>query len=377
LADEVAHFYFTGQRTDDESGLMYYGARYYDPDVGRFITPDTIVQAPDNPQTLNRYAYAGNNPVNNIDPTGHFSWNKFWNSFAGAVVGVTAAVLLGPAGVGATMAGVIGGAAGGAITGGLNGGWQGALTGAVLGGGLGGIGGWGVAKYGSKFGAGMLIAGAGAAGATDSWDSFAGGLTGGLTGWLVGNGVSDAYHKNLAYTDPNGGIKDAKVVEGRGVGTTPGKALDVANKTGRRVLYTPSRNVGSDIVRGGTQLLFRNSLASRNFAGYLLSNPNTTYNLHSEMTLTALGAAEMIAASGVQVTGVHFNLVSPFYSEATANSVFGAIGATIKYFPPNLADSAGMFATFTPLTAPIYGTLGILTLEHFHSYEVYQSQFGN
>ena len=95
-------------------------------------------------------------------------------------------------------------------------------------------------------------------------------------------------------------------------------------------------------------------------------------NLHSEMTLTALGAAEMIAASGGKVTGVHFNLVSPFYSEATANNVFGAIGATIKYFPPNLADSAGAFATFTPVTAPIYGTLGILTLEHFHSYEVYQ-----
>jgi RHS repeat-associated protein len=44
---------FTGQRLDD-TGLYYYGARYYDAGIGRFISADTIVQNPANPQFFNR-----------------------------------------------------------------------------------------------------------------------------------------------------------------------------------------------------------------------------------------------------------------------------------------------------------------------------------
>ncbi|MBN1190562.1 MAG: RHS repeat-associated core domain-containing protein, partial [Dehalococcoidales bacterium] len=46
---------FTGQRLD-ETGLYYYGARYYDHSIGRFISPDTIVPDPYNPQSFNRYS---------------------------------------------------------------------------------------------------------------------------------------------------------------------------------------------------------------------------------------------------------------------------------------------------------------------------------
>ena len=48
---------FTGQRLDS-TGLYYYGARYYDATIGRFISADTIVQSFSNPQTLNRYPRA-------------------------------------------------------------------------------------------------------------------------------------------------------------------------------------------------------------------------------------------------------------------------------------------------------------------------------
>ena len=61
---------FTGQRLDS-TGLYYYGARYYDANIGRFISPDTIVPHPYNPQSLNRYSYALNNPLKYIDPSGH------------------------------------------------------------------------------------------------------------------------------------------------------------------------------------------------------------------------------------------------------------------------------------------------------------------
>ena len=62
---------FTGQRLDESTGLMYYGARYYDPALGRFVQADTIVPEPGNPQALNRYSYVLNNPLRYVDPSGH------------------------------------------------------------------------------------------------------------------------------------------------------------------------------------------------------------------------------------------------------------------------------------------------------------------
>ncbi len=56
----VRHTY-TGKEKD-ATGLYYYGARYYDPALGRFTTPDSIVQNLYDPQMLNRYAYVRNNP---------------------------------------------------------------------------------------------------------------------------------------------------------------------------------------------------------------------------------------------------------------------------------------------------------------------------
>ncbi len=74
---------FTGQILDPESGLYYYGARYYDPDLARFISPDPIVPSPGDPQSLNRYSYVRNNPVKYIDPTGHSFWSSIGNLFSG------------------------------------------------------------------------------------------------------------------------------------------------------------------------------------------------------------------------------------------------------------------------------------------------------
>ncbi len=64
-------FGFTGQRRDVSSGLMYYGARYYDAGLGRFVSADTIVPDIKSPQALNRYSYVFNNPIKYSDPTGH------------------------------------------------------------------------------------------------------------------------------------------------------------------------------------------------------------------------------------------------------------------------------------------------------------------
>lgn len=61
---------YTGQIADDETGLYYYGGRYYDPQLGRFIQPDPEVPDSSDSQSLNRYSYCRNNPINAVDPTG-------------------------------------------------------------------------------------------------------------------------------------------------------------------------------------------------------------------------------------------------------------------------------------------------------------------
>ncbi|MCA9368357.1 RHS repeat-associated core domain-containing protein, partial [Candidatus Kaiserbacteria bacterium] len=61
---------FTGQK-QDESGLYYYNARYYDPEIGQFISPDTIVPEPMRVDAYNRYMYALGNPLKFNDPSGH------------------------------------------------------------------------------------------------------------------------------------------------------------------------------------------------------------------------------------------------------------------------------------------------------------------
>ncbi len=64
---------FTGQRNEAGLGLMDYNARFYDPYLGRFISADTIVPEPGNPQALNRYSYVLGNPLRYVDPTGHYT----------------------------------------------------------------------------------------------------------------------------------------------------------------------------------------------------------------------------------------------------------------------------------------------------------------
>ncbi len=57
---------------DTETGLYKMGVRYYQSDVGRWLTRDEYQGEQEQPQSQNRYVYGENNPINNVDPTGHF-----------------------------------------------------------------------------------------------------------------------------------------------------------------------------------------------------------------------------------------------------------------------------------------------------------------
>ena len=104
----------SGYRTEGDAGLMKVGARYYDAQVGRFITRDTVL-------TEHPYLYCDSDPINYVDPSGHW---KVPGWVRGAVVGcvvyglvILAGGILFPVAAG----GVIGGFAIGAIGGALGG----------------------------------------------------------------------------------------------------------------------------------------------------------------------------------------------------------------------------------------------------------------
>ena len=79
---------FGGHEQLDILDMVNMGGRMYDPYMGRFLTPDPYVQAPDNTQSLNRYAYCLNNPLSLADPTGYLSMGSFFSAAVGIAVGV-------------------------------------------------------------------------------------------------------------------------------------------------------------------------------------------------------------------------------------------------------------------------------------------------
>jgi RHS repeat-associated protein len=71
---------FTGQKYDN-TGLYYFNARYYDPVIGTFISPDTLVPDPTNVWDYNRFAYARLNPMKFTDPSGYYSNDEIMQHF--------------------------------------------------------------------------------------------------------------------------------------------------------------------------------------------------------------------------------------------------------------------------------------------------------
>ncbi|PWB38389.1 MAG: hypothetical protein C3F02_03480 [Parcubacteria group bacterium] len=99
ILDTDNDYKFTGHEYDDENALQYFGARYYDNGLGRFSSIDPlmidilnadkynkdIAVLLSNPQELNSYAYAINNPVVYLDPSGNASIGAMFKSFVSSV----------------------------------------------------------------------------------------------------------------------------------------------------------------------------------------------------------------------------------------------------------------------------------------------------
>nr|NGX42142.1 putative deoxyribonuclease RhsC [Chlamydiota bacterium] len=73
---------FSSKRKDEETGLVFFGKRYYNPTIGRWITKDPL----GTPEGVNRYTFVQNSPMQRIDLYGLFSFNEFkdtlWDWFS-------------------------------------------------------------------------------------------------------------------------------------------------------------------------------------------------------------------------------------------------------------------------------------------------------
>lgn len=65
--------WYTGKHHENDIGLTYFGARWYDPAIGRFMAIDPVGFKEGNIQSFNRYAYANNNPYLFVDPDGRIA----------------------------------------------------------------------------------------------------------------------------------------------------------------------------------------------------------------------------------------------------------------------------------------------------------------
>ena len=226
----------TGQ--DIGHGLVLLGARWYSPQLGRFISPDPLVGDIDDPAAWNSYAYCRDNPTSYVDPSGR----DFWKIFAAVVatvaiiavavivtvvtfgVATPGTVALAVGGVSITWGAVFAATVVGIVAGGVIGGIAAAraggdagdiFLGVVVGG---AVGGW--AAFGGAF-AGVAVGGA--LGLT-SGTVLCGAVVGGVTGTV--NGAAMGFASGFA-GGKNNGLKDImlKVLVGAITGLALGAAL--------------------------------------------------------------------------------------------------------------------------------------------------------
>ncbi|MEW6008874.1 MAG: toxin TcdB middle/N-terminal domain-containing protein [Candidatus Omnitrophota bacterium] len=262
----ITHF-FTGKELDDSTGLYFYGARYYDPEIGRFITPDSIVQAPSDPQSLNRYSYCRNNPVVYTDPSGHFLW---FAAIIGAIVGATlggisAAINHQPIWQGIVTGGISGLGAGFGLWMGIGWGAASGAGGSALMGGNPALGA-GLGAFGAALGYGVGTAFKGNPFNRFIGSTLAGGIVGGIGSEISGSSFGKGFSYGAAFA-----------AAGYALGWTIGTNVIGNYEKDRLAAIQDAFNKASDSLQVGKSDMIKLTLGKRQLGGTI---PKLSPKLH-------------------------------------------------------------------------------------------------
>lgn len=374
--ENVAWQYFTSKPLDEETGLMFYGARYYAPFLGKFITPDTIVPSGSNPQSLNRYSYVYNNPVNLTDPTGNFPWMA---AIIGAIIGGTTSAIQSYQ-----------------VTGKIN--WTGVAINAIIG----GFSGATLApsttasslqitafpktsmlllKSSAALSLGSQVTGAaGWSNLSQSLGTGAQYLGYGFLGLQVGVGIANWIHdprfQTVRLDGGAGGIQSGDKVHVNGMLTPLDKtagfannALDEARYVGAEVLaYNPTSSPIADLVEATFSKMFFTGSIERQLSGSLAGLSGIGLSGFSQGGIiasnTALGLGLTDQRNVLKALTVNSTQVSQIRV-----GISGAIGGGLRFANKSLTYGTGSWLDFSNALGPnlrpnyfIGGVLGLTVL---------------
>ena len=311
------------------------------------------MQAPSNPQTLNRYTYCNNNPVNLVDSNGHSWWSNLWKSitkiFESVVKAIVEAVvytvlspIITPIGAGFLV---------GFIAGGLgNGGgwsWSGAAMGGVLGAvggaafGTNGVNGF-LGSAGPSVGYGVMAAGLGYSAATGGVQgalNFGGSILGGMIGVGIGNQINlkiaDAMIPQTGTVSVTNNVR-AALNSANHSGLTWNDIMQTVSNTGEEPTddeFAPVGNV--DPETGAAQpSIYRNT----QIASAIGEAPGTVNDICENISaVTSLPINQLQVAS----TGVYTGNYTELYSTAPSNASFSRFTG-YQYNSPTPSYSDGV-----------------------------------
>ncbi|MFT7680813.1 MAG: RHS repeat-associated protein [Moritella dasanensis] len=349
---------YTGHEQVEEIDLVHMNGRMYDSTLGRFISADTFIQAPDNSQSYNRYSYVLNNPMKYSDPSGHFfkklfkKIKKFVSKYGKAilqiVVTAVATWICPPLGI--AIAGMYGYQQGGI---------QGAFTAmfsAVLFMGVGSA----FSGMESAFGNGVWAAKTVAHG-------IAGGVSSVMRGGKFGDGfLSAAFTQAIApgmknMDSGNTGVSIQRTLAAAVAGGTASKLTGGKFENGA-ITGAFSRLFNHELHGGKKPTSFGGNMKKgwNNFTNFI--GAGTAYKTLSEMTFITSLERNILFATAALVAAPAYGLLSLGISFTNSSINFFTSGDVDEFISPSISS----VTLFGIRTFPILGPF-LQTAENFNS----------